>query len=158
MRAIRGAGYCLNEKCENESKGVFLLNFIEEEWFCDFCHMRGRLLIESGSFTGQGKFNEVRIEFGYDPANDKFDGVAIIKDNAAAGGSVFTLKSPLIRTDNRALRVGEGMLANLRRHPVIEQGEIPRTDEMVLSWDADAKQMKAQLKVIESYWAMEMSE
>ena len=49
---------------------------------------------------------------------------------------MYTLQSPLIKTEKRALKVAEAILANLNRYRGLLNGdEIPRTTEIILSFD-----------------------
>ncbi len=154
MNYNRSCGFCLNEKCDDEHRGVFLLNHGAEYW-CNSCRVMGRVIKERGSFKGEGKFREVRIEFDYDSQVNKFRQVAIVLADDTAEGKSFLFRSPLIRTDKRALKVAEGMLANLRRRPGIQQGDIPTQDEMILCWDASKEDIQRTLRSIESYWCEE---
>ena len=49
---------------------------------------------------------------------------------------MYTLQSPLIKTEKRALKVAEAILANLNRYRGLLNGDdIPRTTEIILSFN-----------------------
>jgi hypothetical protein len=60
-----------------------------------------------------------------------------VRDESLWGrNNVYTLQSPLIKTEKRALKVAEAILANLNRYRGLLNGdEIPRTTEIILSFD-----------------------
>ena len=110
----RGVGYCMNtgsievEGCEEYAKGVFLLNH-GDNFYCPRCRHLGTVVKETGTAVyggGNAPFKEVRCEFNYDPCTEKFREIAIDRDEAIWGtGSKYTLLSPLIKTEKRALKL-----------------------------------------------------
>lgn len=139
MSFNRAIGYCLNTECENYSKGVFLINprYI---FYCQYCTKQGKIVKEQG-FTervGDTLFKEVRVEFNFDPISHRFKDIAVVRDEAVYGtGSKYTLLTPMIKTENRALRVAEALLSSLQRKIKMVDGEIPRSSELILSFDED---------------------
>src|SRR5262249_9133226 len=73
----------------------------------------------------------------YDPINGVYREIGIVRDESLWGrNNVYTLQSPLIKTEKRALKVAEAILANLNRYRGLLNGdEIPRTTEIILSFD-----------------------
>jgi hypothetical protein len=66
---------------------------------------------------------------------------------------VYTLQSPLIRTEKRALKVAEAILANLNRCPDIAfSPEVPNTTEVVLSLDDSADEFSRKLAALADEW------
>lgn len=95
---------------------------------------------ERGFYTGTADiFNEVRVEHNFDSLQKRYRSIAIVNDDSLAGiCNTYTLQSPLIQTENRALKVAEALLANLNRYRGnLIEGEIPLTHEQTLSFDAD---------------------
>jgi hypothetical protein len=136
-RPTRGVGYCQNTCCEDFGKGVFLLNHAGA-FTCPDCRRAGRIEHETGCFTGDSHvFREVRVEYSYDPETNVYRDVAIVRDTSLwESSSAYTLRSPLVRTEKRALKVAEALLANLNRAAsVIDRDEIPCASEAVLSFD-----------------------
>src|SRR5262245_14967770 len=117
-RPSRGVGFCQNARCEDYGKGVFLLNH-GSTFSCPDCRHPGRVERERGQAQGDSKvFREVRVEYNYDPELDSYRDVAIVQDVSLWGEtSSYTLRSPLVRTEKRALKVAEAILANLNRSP-----------------------------------------
>jgi ribosomal protein S27AE len=133
----RGVGYCENTDCEDYAKGVFLLNH-GDTFYCPRCRQLGKVEKERGFYTGNSDiFKEVRVEYNFDPINGVYREIAIVRDESLWGrNNVYTLQSPLIKTEKRALKVAEAILANLNRYRGLLNGdEIPRTTEIILSFD-----------------------
>jgi hypothetical protein len=131
----RAVGYCTKTECEDFSKGVFLLNH-GKTFYCPRCREQGYVMAEEGFASGTSEiFKEVRVEFNFDPLNDKFRETAIVRDESLWGrNNTYTLRSPLIKTEKRALKVAEAILANLNRFG-IGAGGVPKTSETLISFD-----------------------
>jgi hypothetical protein len=128
-RMRRGVGYCENSQCEDYVKGVFLLNH-GDTFYCPRCRQLGKIENERGFYTGYSDiFKEVRVEYNFDPINNLYREIAIVRDESLWGrNNVYTLQSPLIKTEKRALKVAEAILANLNRYRGLMDGDdIPRT-------------------------------
>ncbi len=136
-RMKRAVGYCISSDCEDYAKGVFLLNH-GDTFYCPRCRALGRVERETGSQIGKTDiFKEVRVEYNFDPVHGIYREIAIVRDESLWGKhSVYLLRSPLIKTDRRALKVAESCLANLNRYRgLLEGDEIPRTHEHILHID-----------------------
>ena len=127
-RSRRGVGYCQDPECDEYSRGVFLLNH-EGGFDCPVCGRTGHVEREQGWKTGDAKlFKEVRVEYAFDAEGRTYREVAIVQDVSLWGrNNIYTLRSPLIRTEKRALKVAEAILANLNRAPdlVLTHGPDP---------------------------------
>jgi len=153
-RPTRGVGYCRNPDCEDRGKGVFLLNHVGT-FNCPDCRQPGLVERETGFFEGDtGVFREVRVEYNYDPEAHGYRDVAIVRDVSLWDASnTYTLRSPLVRTEKRALKVAEALLANLNRcASVLGKDEIPSSSETVLSLDDDLAEFTAKLRTLASEW------
>lgn len=131
----RAVGYCTKVECEDYAKGVFLLNH-GNTFYCPRCRELGKVQAESGQATGDKEiFKEVRVAFNYDPIEEKYRETAIVRDESLWGRcNVYTLQSPLIKTEKRALKVAEAILANLNRFG-LGNGGVPKTNETLISFD-----------------------
>ena len=92
----------------------------------------GKVEKERGFYTGNADvFKEVRVEYNFDPINTVYREIAIVRDESLWGrNNVYTLQSPLIKTEKRALKVAEAILANLNRYRgLLNSDDIPRTTE-----------------------------
>jgi len=150
----RGVGFCSDAACEEHARGVFLLNH-EGLFHCPACRKRGHIEKERGSHLGAGKlFKEVRVEYNFDPVVGVYRDVGIVQDVSLWGRSnVYTLQSPLIRTEERALKVAEAILANLNRYRGLINGDdIPRTTEIILSFDDSFDEFSRKLKQLSKEW------
>jgi len=151
----RGVGYCNNTDCEDFAKGVFLLNHADN-FHCPCCRVQGSVEQERGHYVGIGEiFKEVRVEYNYDPITKTYREIAIIRDEAMGDHyNVYTLHSPLIKTERRALKVAEGLLATLNRYsgPLGEDG-VPRTTEIILSFDDSREELARKLNKLAETWA-----
>ncbi len=151
----RAIGYCLHEECEDYAKGVFLLNY-GTRYFCSRCKQEGQIERETAHFRGDGEgklFKEVRINYDFDPLVGKYHAVAIVRDDSIWGGSSYIVNSPLIKTEKRALKVAESMLANLQRVSAITQGEIIRTTESIICFDNNIEKVREDLRDLEKEWS-----
>jgi hypothetical protein len=149
-RMRRAVGYCQNTDCEDYAKGVFLLNH-GPVFYCPRCRNIGEVVDEVGSYTGNSEiFKEVRVEYNYDPIHRVYREVAIIRDDGIWGQhNVYTLTSPLIKTERRALKVAEAMLSSLNTyHGFIgaANGELPRTNEHILDMDKPREEFRQELE------------
>ncbi len=150
----RAVGYCENTDCEDYAKGVFLLNH-GEKFHCPRCRQLGAVMPEHGFYSGDSDiFKEVRVEFNYDPINGKFREIGIVRDESLWGRcNVYTLQSPLIKTEKRALKVAEAILANLNRYRgLLVQGEVPKTHEVLLSFDDTNEEFSRKLSHLAKEW------
>ncbi len=158
----RGVGYCMNtgsletEGCEEYAKGVFLLNH-GNNFYCPRCRHLGKVVKEVGQADrgdNDAPFKEVRVEFNYDPCTGKFREIAIVRDEAIWGtGSKYTLLSPLIKTEKRALKVAEAVLANLQRYAELAgEDEIPRCTEVIISLDDNPAIFLKKMKALGESW------
>lgn len=145
----RGIGYCSHTECEDYAKGVFLLNH-GPDFFCPRCSRKGWTESERMSYTQVSDiFKEVRLEYNFDPLTGKYRELAIVRDEALVGThNVYTLFSPLIKTEKRALKTAEAILANLSRVEGMEDlrlGRMPRTTEYLLQIDTSREDFDKQL-------------
>jgi hypothetical protein len=151
----RGVGYCEDSACEEHARGVFLLNH-EGAFYCPTCRKCGRVESERGFHTGSADvFKEVRVEYNFDPITATYRDIAIVQDVSLWGrNNVYTLQSPLIRTEKRALKVAEAILANLNRRPdLVHEDEIPNSAEVVLSFDDSREEFARKLDALAQEWA-----
>jgi ribosomal protein S27AE len=142
--------------CEDYAKGVFLLNH-GNTFYCPRCRIIGLMVKETGRAdfgSNNAPFKEVRCEFNYDPCSKKFREIAIVRDEAIWGtGSKYTLLSPLIKTEKRALKVAEAILANLQRYSgLVEGDDIPRSTEVIVSLDDDLEVVTKKLSALGKLW------
>ena len=150
----RGVGYCENTDCEDYSKGVFLLNH-GDTFYCPRCRAFGHVEKETGAHTGETDiFKEVRVEYNFDPIRKIYREIGVVRDESLpAGSNIYTLKSALIKTERRALKVAEAILSNLNRYRgLLTDGEIPRTTEHILSWDESRAEFSQKLGVLAREW------
>jgi len=144
----------LNEQCADYERGVYLVPVEERHstFYCPTCRFKGRRVNESGAFTrNHDCFREVRVEYLYDPNTDTYKGLAIIRDEELDNGDVYTLRSPLIKGDKRALKVAEGLLSTLVYHEP-EEGTVPSSAETILSTSSPTKEFTQQLNTLIDRW------
>ena len=114
----RGVAYCENKECDLIFKPIIMINIPWEGFFCCECKEEGRITAEKFSVTGKGEeFKEVRLEFLYDVQSGAYKGLAIIKDEEAAGNKTYNYSSPLIMSERRGMKIAEVMLGVLRTTP-----------------------------------------
>ena len=150
----RGAGYCRNQECEEFERAVFLVSWVAP-FDCPRCGERSVLEEERGFYTGwYNPVREVRVEYDFDVFNCTYRRVAIVRDEGLADRHrVYTLKSPLIQGQKRALRIAEAILANLRRYPEwFQDDEVPCMGEGILSWDEPFGVFQKKLQSLAEAW------
>ena len=153
MSMKRAVGYCEHTDCEDFAKGVFLLNH-GETFYCPRCRHVGLVVAERGIHCAKDgiPFKEVRVEFNFDPMDGRFREIAIVRDESVWGtGSTYTLLSPLIKTEKRALKVAEAILANLQGSGILPD-EIPQTTETIISFDDDIEALKIKMQRLGEEW------
>ena len=154
-RMKRGVGYCLAATCDDYAKGVFLLNHTGG-FKCPNCKIIGLVMQEKGSAINLNTlFQEVRVEYNFDSTRLQFRDLAIVRDDSIQGPSnTYILRSPLIRTEKRALKIAEAVLANLQRRPndALISDDIPQSTEMLLSFDDDLKLFQEKWVTLEKEW------
>jgi ribosomal protein S27AE len=151
----RGVGYCNSTECEDFAKGVFLLNH-GDTFYCPRCRVQGSVEKERGHYTGTSEiFKEVRVEYNFDPIQKRYQEIAIVRDESLWGrNNVYTLHSPLIKTERRALKVAEAILANLNRYSgLLGPDGVPRTTEVVISFDEPKEELNRKLAKLAETWA-----
>lgn len=138
----RAVGYCLIPTCEDYHKGIFLLNH-RGEFLCPRCRQPGLLEAEKGEYSSECPcVAQVRLEFNFDPAIRAYRGLAVVRDEELLRQEketcTYLMRSPLVRTDKRALKVVEATLSTLQRvlHRE-ENGVPPRYTETLLTFDQD---------------------
>ena len=89
-----------------------------------------------------------------DRINGVYREIGIVRDESLWGrNNVYTLQSPLIKTEKRALKVAEAILANLNRYRGLLNGDdIPRTTEIILSFDDPFDEFSRKLKQLSKEW------
>ncbi len=161
-RMKRGVGFCTHvgssesNGCEDYAKGVFLLNH-GNIFYCPRCRNQGMLVSEHGHAekNGDAPFKEVRVEFNYNPVAERFTEIAIVRDESVWGtGSTYTLLSPLIKTEKRALKVAESLLANLQRYAnlLFDDDDIPKTTELIVTFDDELPDFTRKMKLLGKEW------
>jgi hypothetical protein len=151
----RAVGYCRNSECGQLFKGVFLLN-PGDTFYCPNCRVDGFFVGERGEAKNNKEvFKEVRVNYNFDPSRMEYRNLAIVRDESLGKDTnVYTLYSPLIKTDKRALKVAESILSNLMMsNGNLTQGKMPRTTENVLQFDGSLSEFKQQLKKLEEQLA-----
>jgi len=90
---------------------------------------------------------EVRVEFDYCAARDRYRQIAIITDDQMDDGAILTFQSPLIKTEKRALKVAESTLSRLALGHSIEGGA--PTGETIINFDDERAIIRAQCSQFE---------
>jgi hypothetical protein len=149
----RAVGYCENPGCAEYLKGVFLFHRSKDEYkkfCCTHCRKKGFVEFETGGYTGNpDRFKEVRVEFNFSPGSKKYLLIAIVRDENLWGRTgVYTLHSPLIRTEKRALKTAEAILGNLNRRGIADTGGVEGTGEVVISLDDSREEFMHRLDIL----------
>ena len=130
----RAVGYCTNPVCDDTWKENFLLGH-EESYQCVRCGLPGKIEREHGHVENSLRiFREVRFHYYYEPNIDKYMTIVAVSDDSLEEGNVYHMFSPFVKTEGRALKMAESVLANLNLGSA-KEGALPSTTETVLSWD-----------------------
>lgn len=147
----RAVGWCTNERCDEIYKLVFLINH-GDKYFCAKCRGVGCIENEEAEIEKglNDSFKEVRVEFDWHAEDGEYHGVAIVRDELNPRGGVYTFFSPLVRTNKRALRMAESMLASLQLIENVTPQTQVRTLPLTVNFDDSLGSVKAQLKNLET--------
>jgi len=148
----RAVGFCVDTECEHYGNSMFLLNQ-QGPYICQ-CGKKGIIEEERSEVEQRSDhWKEVRVEWDYEFATRAYRGVAIVTDNALEGEhSTYVLFSPLIKTERRALKVAESILATLQNGEKIEGDAIPRVTEKIVHFDAPLDIVKKEIEEITRSW------
>jgi hypothetical protein len=159
---VRAIGFCKTEGCDKFNDGVFLFSMHEDPIFvCSKCNKRGMVVKEEYSVKNPEDltFRQVRVEFDFRPslvaevgAGGTWHGIAIVTDDSMNPEyNVYTMKSPLIKTEKRALAVAVSMLGGLLQNPerMLELNPGSRAQESIINFDEPLGAVKAQLFELE---------
>lgn len=140
-RMKRAVGYCLNFPCREFAKGAFLLNHGDASYKCSFCRVSGIQEPEACDYPKERPVKQARVEFDFCPLDRRYKAVAIVNDDSLVDGAVACLRSPLIKTEKRALKVAEAILCNLQRSERTGWNE----PETLLSFDTSRQEFEFSL-------------
>ena len=130
----RGVAYCQNGACERNGE-LRAFSHLPDCYECDECGAPGRVERERGvRRCDTTVYDEVRIEFDFDPAQRIYRQVARVRDRRLLGDhDVYTLQSPLVRNRAQALRVASAVLRALNSHlePGNQSRPMPARSELI---------------------------
>ncbi len=152
----RAIGYCSDERCEDFTRGVFVIN-PTSTFFCPACRQAGNLVYEKGWREGTSpddSFKEVRLQFDYAPVSESWQQTAIVRDENLLGEHLtYVIQTPMVKTESRALKMAEAILANLNCSTgELGIDEIPRTTEIILSFDDPMDEFTRKLERVSAGW------
>lgn len=144
----RAVGFCYNTECADYLKGVFLLNY-GLTFYCPLCRGLGEIVQEEriDHPADNGLYTKVEVEFDYDTLGRKYKSRAIVRIEGSAGQGSYVYRSPLVKTERRALKIGEQVLCALN-------AGLPKdrlTQEKTLTFDCTRDDFKAQMEDLEEY-------
>jgi hypothetical protein len=130
----RSAGFCMNVKCRDYAKGIFVLG-ANQGFFCSVCKLEGKLVSEGGRtalYDGH-IINEVRVEYNYCPATEVYREIAVVRDESIGSGGTYVFQSPLIMNEKRAFKVAEYLIVNVNLGTGVHSDSVFR--EHLLNFD-----------------------
>jgi len=128
----RGVGFCVNSDC-----GCFgqLRSFrhLPEAYDCTRCGAPGQIERERGiKQPGATIFDEVRVEYGFDPERRIYRDSVRVRDRRLLGKhDVYTLQSPLVKTRAQALRVAAAVMKQLNARLAKGAKPLPGRDDLI---------------------------
>ena len=110
----RGVGYCTNDECAVYGE-LYLLFDLPSVFECPTCLRPARLEREKGvRRRGASVFDEVRVEFDFDPLLGIYRQTARVRDGRLLGcRDVYTLQSPIVKDRDEAVKIGRIVLENV---------------------------------------------
>ena len=149
----RGAGYCTNYGCVHYQTGTITLNHAGE-FRCRQCKLEGIHELERAIFPpGVTVFARACVEYDFDAGTKEYRRAAIVQDDSLPpDGATYTLRSPLVSTDKRALVLAEALLANLNHYRTSPLDPHVRSAEHVLSLDAPRADFSQRLQDLSRHW------
>ena len=142
----RGVGYCENTACDDFTKGVFLLNH-GNLFYCPRCREMGHIVPEKAHDNDEydGVYKTVTVEYGYDPIEKRYRDRAIVDITELPCGGSYTLSTPLVKTEQRALKIAESIINMLN---IGWKERMDASKELVLSWDLERDEFKRKCEEI----------
>lgn len=144
----RAVGFCYEQQCGDFLKGVFLLNY-GLNFYCPTCRAAGEIVPECrmDNPAENGLYTQVEVEFDYNPQERVYKSRAIVKMRDAANHGAYKLSSPLIKTENRALKIAEQLLCALN-------AGLPKdnlSQEKLYTFDCSLDDFKGQMEDLQEY-------
>jgi len=141
-------GYCYTETCGEFLKGVFLLNY-GTTFYCPQCRCLGEVSPEErvDSPTDNGLYSTVEVQFDFNPMERAYKHRAIVKMEGTPQHGTYMMRSPLVKTERRALKIAEQLLCALN-------AGLPKDclmQEKSLTFDCSLNDFKSQMKALEEY-------
>jgi hypothetical protein len=154
IKATFSQGYCLNDECEEFSKGVFLSG-CATIYFCHRCKEPGTAEIEKHwpDWYDSLDFSQVRLEFNFYAPEGRYLGLCIVTDTSCEKvGNIWNVQSPNIKTEKLANKTATDVLAYLQRadQSIFEPGIIVRNTEIILELDVSKDKFKVELNNLEN--------
>ena len=113
----RGVGWCSNAECMERYKLVLLIGLAATgDFWCPTCRHPGRRQDEEYLGLGAEWYASVRVEFNFDPERAAFTEAVVVYLGDLPHGAALTLRSPLVKTESRATKIGQALLSNLNVH------------------------------------------
>lgn len=142
----------MNPECTEFQKDVFLMAH-NGSFKCGRCHRIGRKVMEYGETDNDFSldFWQVRLEFCYDVTFDTYRSVAVVTDeDMSKEGNIYTLYTPLVKTEKRALLMAEAMLGTLMKadDSLFAKGYIPKDQVYNIDFDKPLAEIQGRLKEI----------
>jgi len=136
---MRGVGYCENIECNSYLKGVFLLDSWKK-FYCPGCRRQGWVEVErhEDHFNNDADFpvyNLIRVHFDFNPTNRTYLEIALVSINELKYGAEYEIWSPLIKTEERALKVAEFVICSLNSGNKALDGKF--SNEFVMNFETD---------------------
>ncbi len=145
-------GYCEDVACQSYLIAIFMW-LHEGPFVCLDCRKRqGFLVSERGIRSGPtyAPYGEVRVEYNFDPTQERYRSTAVLRDNALGERiRTFTFQSPHVEDQQHAFKLAEGFLVALNDgiELALEDGtEIPRPMEHVVSFDLSREKFKERMQ------------
>ena len=154
--ARQGIGYCRNPDCKSVNQAIFVTDR-EDSYRCQGCYLVGRIVLESGSFSNKTPYvRMVRVEYNYDTTQERYRSLAALWDPEIEEErtNVYTIKSPIIKSEKGAFRVAESVLVLLQQLPEPQKNPSAglKAKERPLDLDLDYSDFKKQCQKLTESW------
>lgn len=144
---MKGVGYCYNGNCPNFLSGLFVMNYSGNPNYCPKCRREVEVVVEVRDRVKEDViYSSVEVSFDYNAVERRYMYRAIVAIEPKINGEMYHYSSPLVRTEKRALKIGESLINIINTGYFVNDGT---AEETVLSLDKPHDEFEADLSKLD---------
>ncbi len=152
-KAISSCTYYLNPSCKEFKQGIYM-PVAYTSYVCRLCHEQGSAVFETHwpSRYDTLEFNQVRLEFNYDPLEARYRGLFVLTDTSRTYPcNTWNICNPFFKTERMASKSATDILGYLQRatKAIFEPNIIHRNTDIILDFDAPLPVVAEDLRRLE---------